>query len=466
MNRKLTAILISAGLVMPTYSSLAETIDKTNTLPDAKPGQCYAKVMVPARYETKQEKVLVREAAQKIKTIPAKYEWSEKTVTVKAAHTRLVPEPVKYKKVVEKIETSPAMKLWVTSFNKKAKPVSPGLLASAKQSLGIEINEALPGMCFKEYYTPTQFKTETQEIVVKEAAEKVASIPAKYETLEEKVMVKEPAKKIIEVPATYKTVTEKVLIEPKKTVWKKGKGPIEKIDNTTGEIMCLVEIPAKYKTVKKQVIDTPATIKKVEIAAVYQTVKVRKLVAPEQEQRTKVPASVKKITKRKKVADARFSWHAAHDANRPQGTPTGSQVCLKEIPAKYQTVNRLVVSKPAGFTKQQLPAGTETVKVRKLVADASEKRSAIPAKYKTVAKRTKVSNESLEWRQVLCETNMTKDIAKRVQQALKDQGYDVGVVDGIAGGATMRAVADYQRKKGLPTGGLTIRTLESLGVGI
>jgi len=30
----------------------------------------------------------------------------------------------------------------------------------------------------------------------------------------------------------------------------------------------------------------------------------------------------------------------------------------------------------------------------------------------------------------------------------------------------MRAVDDYQRSKGLPTGGLTIRTLESLGVGI
>ena len=409
---------------------------------------------------------MVREAAQKIETIPAEYEWSEKTVTVQAAHTKLVPEPVKYKKVVEKIETSPALNIWVTSFNKNAKPVSPGMLAAVKQNLGVAIDEALPGMCFKEYYTPTQFKTETQDIVVKEASEKVASIPAQYETIEERVMVKEPSKKIIEVPATYETVSEKVLVEAVKTVWKKGEGPIEKIDNTTGEIMCLVEIPAKYKTVKKQVVKTAATTKQVEIAALYQTVKIRKLITPEQENRTRIPASYKQITKRKKVADARFSWLAVHDAKQSEGTPTGSQVCLKEIPAKHQTVTKLVVSKPAGFSKQQLPAGTETVKVRKLVADAREKRSAIPAEYKTVAKRAKVSGESLEWQQVLCETNMTKDIAMRVQQALKDAGYDVGVVDGIPGGATLRAVDDYQRKKGLPTGGLTIRTLESLGVGI
>jgi len=54
----------------------------------------------------------------------------------------------------------------------------------------------------------------------------------------------------------------------------------------------------------------------------------------------------------------------------------------------------------------------------------------------------------------------------RVQQALKDAGYNVGAVDGIPGGATLRAVDEYQRKKGLPTGSLTIRTLESLGIRI
>jgi hypothetical protein len=421
--------------------------------------------MVPAKYETKQEKVMVREAAQKIETVPAKYELVEKTITIQAPHTKLVPEPAKFEKVTEKIETSPAMNIWITSLNKNALPVSPGMLASAK-SLGVKIDEALPGMCFKEYYVPTQFKTETQDVVVKQASEKVTTIPAKYDTIEEKVVVKEPSKKIIEVPATYETVTEKVLVEPKKTVWKKGQGPIEKIDNTTGEIMCLVEIPAKYKTVKKQVIKTPATIKEVEIAALYTTVKTRKLVTPEQEKRTKVPATIKQISKRKKVADALFAWHATHEEGKPEGKPTGTQICLKEIPAKYQTVTKLVVKKPASFAKQQLPAGTETVKVQKLVANASEKRSEIPAEFKTVAKRAKVGGESLEWRQVLCETNMTKDIAVRVQQALKDAGYDIGAVDGIPGGATLRAVDDYQRSKGLPTGGLTIRTLESLGIKI
>ena len=230
--------------------------------------------------------------------------------------------------------------------------------------------------------------------------------------------------------------------------------------------MCLVEIPARYKTVQKQVIKTAATTREVEVPAVYKTVKVRKLVKPEQEKRTKIPEEHKQITKRIKVSDATFAWHGMHEVSKPEGSPTGAQVCLKEIPAKYETVTKRVVKAPASYKQEQVPAVTETVKVRKLVAKATEKRSKIPAEYKTVSKRSKVGDERLEWRQVLCETNMTKGIVTRVQQALKDAGYKVGSVYGIVGAGTLRAVDAYQRDKGLPTGGLTLRTLESLGVKI
>ncbi|MEN8801728.1 MAG: peptidoglycan-binding domain-containing protein [Thiogranum sp.] len=465
MRNNLAALIVSAGLIMPGSVIQAEPIDNTNTLPPAKPGQCYAKVMIPAKYETKAEKVLVRESAEKIETIPAKYEWVEKQVTLNAAHTKLVPVPAKYEKVTEKVEVSPAMTIWVTSMGKKGLPVSPTLLSAAKTS-GVNLNEAESGMCFREYYQPAQFKTEAKDILVKEASEKVETIPAKYEMVEEKVLVKEASTKIVEVPASYEMVTEKILIEPAKTVWKKGTGPKERIDNTTGEIMCLVEIPAKYKTIQKQVIKTAATTKAVEVPAVYKTVKVSKLVTAAEEKRTKVPEEFKQLAKRVKTADASFFWHASHDADKPQGTPTGQQICLKEVPAQYKTVEKQVVKVPASFKKEEVPAVMETLKVRKLVAKAGEKRTKIPAEYKEVSKRSKVGEERLEWRQVLCETNINKDIVSRVQQALITAGFNPGTPDGVIGGATLRAVDEYQRKKGLPRGGLTIRTLESLGVNI
>lgn len=464
-ERKFVSLLVSAGLVMSGASLQAEPVDNTNTLPPAKPGQCYAKVKVPAKYETKEEKVLVREAAEKIQSIPANYELAEKQVVLTPAHTKLVPVPAAYKENIEKIEIRPGQKIWVTDLKKTGIPVSPAQLNAAKTS-GVDLNAAMPGMCFREYYQPTQFKTETLDVLVKEAAEAVETIPAQYETIDEKVLIKEASRKIIEVPATYETVTEEVLIEPAKTVWKKGRGLSERIDNTTGEIMCLVQIPAKYKTLKKQVIKTPTTTKEVEVPAVYKTVKVRKLVKPIEEKRTQLPAEHQQVTKRIKVADASFFWHALHAETKPEGAPTGSQICLTEIPAKYKTVKQQIVKTPAYFKKEEVPAVSETVKVRKLVSKAEEKRTKIPAEYQTVAKRIKVSDERLEWRQVLCETNMTRDVVARVQKALETAGYSPGSVDGIVGGGTLRAVDSYQRDKNLPRGGLTIRTLESLGVKI
>ena len=465
MRYKLSSLMLSAGLAMPGLTTVAEPIDNTNTLPPAKPGQCYAKVMVPAQYETKEEKVLVREAAEKIETIPAKYEWVEEKVTIAPAQSKLVPVAAVYEEVTEQVEVSPAQRLWVTGMDRKALPVSPTLLSAARAG-GVPVNEAEPGMCFKEYYQPAQYKTEMKEVLVKQAAEQVETIPASYEVVEEKVLVKEASKKIIEVPATYETMTSEVLVEPAKTVWKQGSGLIEKIDNTTGEVMCLVEVPAKYKTIEKQVVKTPATIREEEIPAVYKTVKVRKLVTPAQEKRTPIPAEHQQVALRVKVSDPAFAWVATHSEDKPAGKPTGNQICLTEIPAKFETVKKQVVKTPAGFVKEDVPAVVETVKVRKLVAKAEEKRSKIPAEFKLVAKRSKVSDERLEWRQVLCETNMTKDVILRLQEALHQAGYNPGAADGIMGGATLRAVDAFQQDKGLPRGGLTILTLETLGVKI
>jgi len=68
------------------------------------------------------------------------------------------------------------------------------------------------------------------------------------------VVVKQSSKKKVYNPAEYETIEEKIEIEPAKAVWKKGEGPIQKIDYSTGDIMCLVQVPAVYKTVSKKVL--------------------------------------------------------------------------------------------------------------------------------------------------------------------------------------------------------------------
>ena len=215
--------------------------------PDAKPGACYAKVLVPAKFDTISERVVKREASERVTIIPAKFEWVE------------------------------------------------------------------------------------ERVLSKEASETLTVVPAVYRWVEERIMVEPASTRLVPVPAEYETVSERVLDRPEQTVWKKGRGPIEKIDNTTGEILCLVvepatfktisrtivknpattrsvDVPAVFKTIRKQVVDKPAEVRKSTQPATFSTIRVRKMVEPAREQRVSLPVEFQTVTKRVKVGSERLSW--------------------------------------------------------------------------------------------------------------------------------------------------------------
>jgi len=244
-----TALALALGLFATGVAESQDTVKDGSSLypPDAKPGECYAKVLVPAKYDVVTEKVLKREASDKITVVPAKFEWVE------------------------------------------------------------------------------------ERILVKEAGEVVDVQPTKYRWIEERVMVEPASTRLVPVPAQFESVTERVLDRPEQTSWKKGRGPIERIDGNTGEILCLVVEPATYKTitrtvvktpastrkvdvppvfktVRKQVVDTPATVVKKPTEAEYSTVRVRKMIEPPSENRVSLPAEFQTITKRVKVSSERMSW--------------------------------------------------------------------------------------------------------------------------------------------------------------
>jgi len=227
--------------------------------------------------------------------------------------------------------------------------------------------------------------------------------------------------------------------------------------------MCLVEIPAKYKTVTKRVVKTPATTKTVEIPAEYAVQKVRKLVAPATEKRTVIPAEYTDVTRTVPVSSSSVQWFANGDS-AAAGKATGRQICLKAIAPEYKTVSKRVIKTPPSVKKVEIPAEYKTVKVRKLVTPPQEKRIAVPETKQTVTKRLKTSEERLEWRAVLCETNMTPGLITKIQRALQGAGFNPGGIDGNVGQGTLRAAEQYQTAKGLSRGGLTHETLKSLGV--
>jgi putative peptidoglycan binding protein len=300
--------------------------------------------------------------------------------------------------------------------------------SKAQESPSGEVQSSLfppgsqPGSCYARVFVPNSYRVVTETMLKREAGERIETTPPQFETASEKVMIEAPSRKLVlrpaeygmeeesvlvspakrtlvEVPARYETVSEKVMVRAAHNEWKKGSGPIQKIDHATGEIMCLVEEPAIYRTVTKKVLKSPATTQWVEEPAVFKTVKKKVMI---QEPTTEVV----------------------------------------EIPAKFKTI-----------------------KVTRMVTPAQERRVEIPAEYQTVTKKVLDNEAHMEWREILCQTNMTPDRISKIQMALNEKGFDSGPVDGAVGPRTMKAVNSFQRANNLVVSKyLTVNTVKALGV--
>ena len=332
--------------------------EAVSNMPNAKPGECYVKVIHPAVYRTEQVKKLVKEASERIEIVPPVYK---------------------------------AVKVHVASE---------------------DLQEVVPAV----------YETVKERVMVKPATTRLEIVPAVYENVEEKVMVKPASKKAIDVPAVFENVTEKKLVHEAYTYWKPGTSTsIQKIDEKSGQIMCLVEVPAEYQTVTSSVLKTPASVRYEDIPAEYQTVTRSVL---------KTPATTRTV----------------------------------EVPAEYteQEVTKLV--KPATTVTKTVPVDYMR-EVMTEVTPATEKRVPVPAEYATVDEQVLVSPADEHWSQILCDVNATPEKIMEIQTALKTAGFDPGPIDGNLSNETMAAVDAYQKAKSLSEDGyLTMETVKALGV--
>ena len=245
---------------------------------------------------------------------------------------------------------------------------------------------------------PAQFGDVTEEVVVREATTELLTVPASYTTVQEEVVVRPAARRLIPVEPIYDTVIEEIVVVPERTVWKPGTGPIQKLDEATGEILCLVTEPAVTKQVERRVMIQPASTRE------------------------------------------------------------------EIIPAVTEVVEREVVNTPARVEERLIPAETRTVTRRVEVVPAREEIIEIPPVFDTIAREVVIEPARTEWRSILCETNTTPDIIRRIQVSLQQRGYYNGPVDGIFGPLSQRAIDGFQRDNGQVGTGVTMDTLGLLGV--
>ena len=123
---------------------------------------------------------------------------------------------------------------------------------------------------------------------------------------------------------------------------------------------------------------------------------------------------------------------------------------MVDVPAQYeQRTFRKLVS-PASTKVVEIPAECTERTYRKLVTAATVKTIDIPAETKTVTARKLVKKGGFsEWKEVVCAADITDELVRRVQVALRDMGFDPGPIDNIFGSLTKAALRKFQATSGL-----------------
>jgi hypothetical protein len=258
---KAPGIFLFAGITLARVSAGPTNAGEELFPPNAKSGECYARVFVLPVYKTVTKQVMTHEATEKVEIIPAHHETVEENVLTREAS-------------------------------------------------------------FKLEIVPAVYETVTEEMLVAEEVRELQKVAAVYEKTQDRYLDRpnntilkrgnNPVKPVsnatgeilcrIEVPETFRTVSKTVV----------------KTSPTTRNI---VE-PAKYQTISRRVVKEPATTRRVEIPAQGETIKVRKMIEPAREKRVPVPAKHKTSPSRSRFPPV--TWDGVRFFAKPISTAIAS----------------------------------------------------------------------------------------------------------------------------------------------
>jgi hypothetical protein len=222
--------------------------------PNATPGHCYGKLLIPEQTETYTDQVVDQASRTEIKVIPAVYGSTSQTVVASEAHVEYETIPATYRTFTEVVTIKPAITRKVT--------------------------------------VPAIYGEETEQIVVREAHTEWRRGTRRPGDVvvpgSDKLLPTGEVICLIAVPAEYKTVTHTVV----------------KVAEQVREV---VE-PAVTETITRRIVDTPARVIEHQVPAVYKTVTVTTIVQPERTETITIPATYRSVTKTRLVTTSHFEW--------------------------------------------------------------------------------------------------------------------------------------------------------------
>jgi len=175
----------------------------TSDLPvGARTGECFARVLQPALYETVTDHVLVSASTERIEVVPARYETITEQVMVTPASTKIEETPARYDWIDEQVMVEPARSEW-----RRADCHVSGAVVNATGECACLIN------------IPARFESRPKQVLVEPASMRRIEIPAEYEAVQKTVMRSPAVERRIAVPAVYQDVTRRVLVSDAREEW-------------------------------------------------------------------------------------------------------------------------------------------------------------------------------------------------------------------------------------------------------
>ncbi len=233
-----------------TDSQVAALLAELGELPpDAKPGECYLRVRIPAKFESTEVRLLVKPEAIRYEIVaaefkevekefvikpeaisyelvPAQYDTKEVEVVIAPEFTKINATEPQFQSEENKVETRVArlaLKLDANPFNSNG--TTSAEVLSLVQDPG-EIKAYTRNLLTKpaqvqQEKVPRAIEKFTTQVLVKPAEVKEVKVPAEVKKVMVRELVRPATKKEIKIPAEYTTITRQRLIAPEKIVWQR-----------------------------------------------------------------------------------------------------------------------------------------------------------------------------------------------------------------------------------------------------
>ena len=469
----------------------------------------------PAGYET---------VSETIQTSPASTKWVKKQADKNCLSADpndclvwcLVEVPAQYKTVTKQVRKSCASG-WTSSGEDCIRTVevpaeyttrSYQKLAGAAASQATDVAAKYTTRTYKRLIAPAatvsttvpaQYSTRTYRKVKTPATTVSTTVPAQYTTRSFQKLASPATTTVVEVPARYETRTFKKLASDASTrEIACGKSSIlqginfrtssaELLSSSNAEINRLAALLESTPAVTARLVghtdsdgseESNQALSSARAKAVYDALVAKGIAATRLSYEGKGESEpvASNATEGGKAQNRRtefitFGDNAGggdctiYETRTYQKLAKDAAVSTSDIAAQYTTRSFQKLAKDAAVASTDIPAKYETRTYSKLASAAATTSSETPAQYNTITKTNLVKAGGFtEWREVVCDADITPDLYRKIQTALNAKGYNVGTVDGVIGAGTKAQLVKFQKDNGLPIGQLDNETLKALGV--